>query len=72
MGARYNVVQGELAGLAEEVSVDRVEIGAGWFITPNIMLKGEWVTQNYDDFPSRDIRAGGKFDGFMIEGVVAF
>ena len=72
VGGRYNVVQGELAGMTNEVSVDRIEVGGGWFITPNIMLKGEYVTQQYDDFPSRDIRNGGKFNGFMIEGVVSF
>ena len=72
VGGRYNVVQGELAGMTNEVTVDRIEVGGGWFITPNIMLKGEYVTQQYDDFPTRDIRNGGKFNGFMIEGVVAF
>jgi hypothetical protein len=30
------------------------------------------VRQNYDDFPTTDIRNGGKFSGFMIEGTVAF
>ena len=72
VGGRYNTVRGELAGITDEVSVDRVEVGGGWFITPSIMLKGEYVTQKYNDFPTRDIRSGGKFDGFMIEGVVAF
>jgi len=72
VGGRYNAVKGELAGIADEVSVDRVEVGGGWFITPGIMLKGEYVTQSYDDFPTRDIRSGGKFNGFVVEGVVAF
>jgi len=72
VGGRYNAVKGELAGFADEVSVDRVEVGGGWFITPGIMLKGEYVTQSYDDFPTRDIRSGGKFNGFVVEGVVAF
>jgi hypothetical protein len=30
------------------------------------------VTQKYNDFPTTDIRNGGKFNGFVIEGVVAF
>jgi len=30
------------------------------------------VRQNYENFPTSDIRSGGKFEGFMIEGVVAF
>jgi hypothetical protein len=72
VGARYNTASGNLAGIVNEVSVDRWQAGAGWFITPSIMMKGEYVTQKYNDFPTTDIRNGGKFDGFMIEGVVAF
>jgi hypothetical protein len=72
VGGRYNTVNGALAGSGAEVSVDRVQLGAGWFVTPNVLLKGEYVTQKYNDFPLSDARSGGKFNGFMIEGVVAF
>lgn len=72
VGGRYNVVEGELAGFADKVSVDRLQIGGGWFVTPTILLKAEYVKQKFNDFPSTDIRNGGKFDGFMVEGVVAF
>ena len=44
----------------------------GWFVNKNMMLKLEYVNQQYKDFASTDIRSGGKFDGFMIETVVAF
>jgi hypothetical protein len=37
-----------------------------------MLLKAEWVTQKYRDFPMTDIRNGGKFRGWMLEGVVAF
>jgi hypothetical protein len=30
------------------------------------------VNQRYLDFPVTDIRNGGKFNGFMVEGVLAF
>ncbi|HUF13946.1 MAG TPA: hypothetical protein VMN78_12650 [Longimicrobiales bacterium] len=69
---RYNTASGELRNVANEVSVDRIQLGAGWFVTPNILFKGEWVTQQYNDFPTADIRNGGEFDGFVLEGVVAF
>lgn len=72
VGGRYNVVTGALAGSGAEVSVDRIQVGAGWFVTPNILVKGEYVRQNYDDFPTTDIRHGGAFDGLVIEGVIAF
>ena len=84
VGAKYNVVDGELAfgqsttqpnlsqGTREDVKVQRTSLAAGWFITKNILLKGEYVTQKYMDFPGTDIRANGKFDGFVIEGVIGF
>ena len=70
--SRYNTAKGELLGIANEVSADRFNVGAGWFITPNVLMKGEWVTQKYNDFPTTDIRSGGKFKGFIVEGVVGF
>jgi hypothetical protein len=72
VGGRYNVVEGKLAGFTENFRVNRVQAGAGWFVTPIILLKGEWVNQKYLDFPTTDIRAGGRFKGFMMEGTVAF
>jgi hypothetical protein len=70
--ARYNTVSGGLQGVAQEVTVNRTQFGAGWFVTPTVLLKSEWMTQNYNDFPALDIRNGGKIKGFMVEGVVAF
>ncbi|HEX6588558.1 MAG TPA: hypothetical protein VF039_06005 [Longimicrobiales bacterium] len=72
VAGRYNVAEGELAGIADEVSVDRVQIGGGWFVTPTVLFKAEWVNQTYNDFPATDIRSDAQFDGFMLEGVVAF
>lgn len=74
VGGRYNTVAGTLpfAGTSTDVGVDRAQLSAGWFVTPTVLLKGEYVTQTYRDFPSTDIRNGGKFSGFVMEGVVAF
>jgi hypothetical protein len=72
LGGRVNSVHGELAGIANDVSVKRYQAGGGWFVTPNVLSKIEFVRQNYENFPTTDIRNGGKFPGFMIEGVVAF
>jgi hypothetical protein len=36
------------------------------------MLKAEYVTQKYEDFPAAGIGNGGRFKGVMLEGVVAF
>jgi hypothetical protein len=72
VGGRYNTVEGTLPGATSEVTVDRTQFGAGWFITPTVLLKGEWMQQLYKDFAPTDIRNGGKIKGFVLEGVVAF
>ena len=72
IGARYNAVKAELAGIVDEVKVDRFALAGGWFLTKNILLKGEYVMQNYKNFPATDYRSGGKFNGYVIEAVVGF
>ena len=72
LGGRANAVHGQLAGIANDISVKRYQVGGGWFVTPNVLSKVEFVRQHYEAFPTSDIRSGGKFEGFMIEGVVAF
>ena len=71
-GARYNVVNGQLSGYTEDVSIDRLAFSAGWFPTPNLLLKGEYVMQNYNDFKGSDVRHEGEFNGFMVQAVVGF
>jgi hypothetical protein len=72
VGGRYNTFSGRLQSFSQDVSVDRAALAAGWFVTPTVVLKGEWVTQKYNDFPTMDIRNGGKFHGFVVEGGVNF
>ena len=72
VGARYNTAEGELAGITNTVGATRSQIGGGWFVTPSLMLKAEYVTQKYNDFPTTDIRNKAKFNGLMMEGVVSF
>jgi len=72
VAARYNTVKGQLAVGTPDVTVNRTQVGGGWFLTRNVLTKIEYVNQKYLDFPTTDIRSGGKFKGFMVEGVVAF
>jgi len=72
VGGRYNTARGEQKGIANDVSVDRYEVGGGWFITPAVLAKIEYVNQKYNDFPSNNILNGGRFKGFMVEGVIGF
>ncbi len=72
VGARYNTATMRLQGIANDVGADRRALAAGWFISPLVLLKGEYVNQKYNNFPSTDRRSGGQFKGFTLEGVVAF
>jgi hypothetical protein len=101
VGGKYNTVDATIAlgqattstgttpyisqGTRFDVSINRTAIGAGWFITRNVLFKGEYVTQTYDGFPAAftntstaagyqdsHIMSKGKFDGFVIQGVISF
>ena len=78
-GVRYNTMNGDvdLAGYQQpadwnDVSVDRWQFSAGWYMTENILVKGEYMTQSYNDYPDGMVQTGAEFDGFMLEGVVSF
>ncbi|MDF2551083.1 MAG: hypothetical protein K0R77_358 [Chryseobacterium sp.] len=70
-GGRYNKVDGKLI-TGDDISVDRYNIGGGWFMTKNILTKIEYVNQKYDGYPATNIRRDGKFNGFMLEAVISF
>jgi hypothetical protein len=63
------------AGIQYDVTIDRFSVGGGWFITRNILLKGEYVNQNYDGFPNTGANNRffeGNFKGFVIQGAISF
>ncbi len=74
VGARYNTMTGDLnfEDGWNEGTVNRWQVGAGWFMTNNILVKAEYVTQSYEGYPADTPEDGGEFDGVMIEGVVSF
>jgi hypothetical protein len=83
IGARYNAVSARLANVAaaganpaivynDDMKVDRIAFGAGWFLTKNVLLKAEYVNQQYKDIPAADYRNGGEFKGYMVQAVVGF
>jgi hypothetical protein len=72
-GGRYNTASGQLPGVeTNKVKVDRINIGGGWFMTKNILAKVEYMSQTYTDYPTGNSLAGGKFNGLMLEAVIAF
>lgn len=73
VGGRYNSVSGEMIENGLEMEVNRLNIGAGWFMTKNIVTKAEYVTQKYEGagFGSSKY-AGGEFSGFVVEAAISF
>jgi hypothetical protein len=65
-------VNGNLTGIVNDVGANRWEFGAGWFVIPGLLVKGEYVDQQYFGFPVDNIKNGGHFKGTMLAGVVAF
>jgi hypothetical protein len=72
VGARYNKAQGDVVGITSEVGAKRVQVGGGWFILPGLLAKVEYVKQTYFGYPAQNVKNGAKFNGLMLEGVVAF
>jgi hypothetical protein len=73
VGGRYNTLKGQMiAKNYTDQDIHRSQVGGGWFVTPNVLAKVEYVNQKYMDFPTTDIRYGGKFNGFMVTGAVGF
>ena len=61
-----------MRGNPNDIAINRITGSLGWFMTKNVMLKAEYVNQDYNKFPSTDIRSGGQFNGVMVEASVGF
>jgi hypothetical protein len=72
VGYRYDTVTATILGNSQSVTVNRSAGALGWFMTKNIMMKGEYVTQNYQNYDPTNILNGGKFNGFMVEAAIGF
>jgi hypothetical protein len=72
IGVRYNTVKAALEGYSQDITINRDVASAGWFLTRNIMLKAEYVHQDYKDYPNTNLLNGGKFYGTMLEASIAF
>jgi hypothetical protein len=74
VAGRYNTVASELlfGATKTDITINRMVGAAGWFVTPNILAKLEYVTQTYDGYPANNILSEGKFNGLMISANVGF
>jgi len=71
LGARYNTVDSEdLSGV--DVNIDRFQLGAGLFLTKNILAKIEYVNQQYDGYAPTSIFNEGQFKGVLLEAAISF
>lgn len=71
VGGRYNYVDADLPS-GEDVTIDRFNIGGGYFMTKNVVVKLEYVQQNYKGFNNQSIFHDGKFKGFVAEAAISF
>ena len=71
-GGRFNRARGNLPNMINQVSVNRTQFAAGWFIMHYLELKGEYIIQNYKNYPPSSIFNGGRFDGLEFAAVLAF
>ncbi|MBW4891015.1 hypothetical protein KXQ82_14915 [Mucilaginibacter sp. HMF5004] len=69
---RYNTVSATILGNTQDVTVNRSAGSLGWFMTKNIMMKGEYVNQEYQNYDATNILNGGKFNGFVLEAAISF
>ena len=74
-GGRYNSISGKDDDVSAERKIDRLNLGAGWFMTKNVLAKVEYVTQKYNDdavWGATSALRGGKFNGLMLEATIGF
>lgn len=84
VGGRYNTVKGNAdyasGSMASEQKITRTNIGAGWFMTKNILMKAEYVKQTYNSDATAwspnawtpAVLSGAQMNGMVIEAVISF
>ncbi len=75
VGGRYNAVSGEDYDNAGERKISRINAGGGWYVTPNVLFKGEYVNQKYNEGTAWGIASplyGGQFKGVVLEASIGF
>jgi len=73
VGGRYNTVSAEDNNAVDDrIHIDRYAFSAGWFVTKNLLLKAEYVNQDYKDYVETSRFYNANFNGLMIEAVVGF
>ncbi|MHA7108622.1 hypothetical protein [Sunxiuqinia elliptica] len=66
VGTRLNKVSDH-----NDSSVKRTNIGGGWYMLDNVLVKLDYVNQKYEGVAHGAID-GGKFDGLVLEAAISF
>lgn len=73
VGGRYNTVKGKtLESATDDLEINRFNIGGGWFLSKNIVVKAEYMNQEYAGNAWSGRFKGAKFDGFNLEAAISF
>ena len=72
VGGRYNKVNGQMNETAPELTLNRYNVGGGWFLTNNVLTKVEYVNQAWEGAGWEGKYAGAQFNGFVVEAVISF
>lgn len=66
IGTRFNKVSDNNGS-----TVERINLGGGWYMVNNVLIKLDYVTQKYDG-RAHGVIDGGKFNGPVIEAAISF
>ena len=73
VGGRYNTVVGKQKESAtEDLKIERLNLGGGWFLSNNVLTKLEYVKQNYSGNAWTGRFAGAEFNGLVLEAIISF
>ena len=73
VAGRYNTVTGKtVESASDDLEINRFNIGGGWFLSKNIVMKLEYVNQEYTGNAWGGRFAGAQFDGFNVEAAISF
>ncbi|MGB3799789.1 MAG: hypothetical protein WA952_08220 [Lewinella sp.] len=57
---------------SQNLKIDRLNVGGGWFLSKNILTKVEYVKQQYTGSAWTGRFAGAEFSGVNVEAGISF
>ena len=75
VAARYSMSTNESEGISSDDALDRIQVGGGYWIADQVLLKVEYVKQTEEAFSGGQQTDGtgeAEWDGFLAELSVTF